>query len=99
MSGCSAMATSDYVINVDPNCNSGIGEELQSYFDLFPNPVHGTLEIRSNETDLAFTICNGLGKKVYAGMLSEHNYLDLHFLDEGIYYISAGNTMKRFIKL
>ena len=99
MSGCSAMASSDYVITVDPNCNTGISEEFQTYIDLFPNPVQGTLEIRSNETDLAFIIYNGLGKKVYVGKLSEHSSVDLHFLDEGIYYISAGNTMKRFIKL
>ena len=99
MSGCAAMAASDYVITVDPDCNSGIEEGAQSYIELYPNPVQGMLEIRSNEMDLAFTICNGVGKKVYAGTLSEHTTLDLQFLDKGIYYLSAGNTMKRFIKL
>jgi hypothetical protein len=66
-------------------------------FQLFPNPTNSTLNlIQKNKGEIIIT--NTLGEIVLQKTVEGKVELDVSFLSSGIYFIKAGNEMRKFVK-
>ncbi len=88
----------DFLSTKSCQANSIIEEDL-SVSQIYPNPVNSILKIDSDDL-LEYQIFNLLGLKIASGKMK--NELDIHFLDQGIYYISFKRNFEskriKFIK-
>ena len=84
------------------NSTTGISEILSgNSLDVYPNPTTSKLIVNSTQTQ-NITITNTLGQTVMDKKLSpntkEEMELDISFLPHGIYFLKAGDVVKKFVK-
>lgn len=80
--------------------------EVESDINIFPNPVHNTLQIKSklNNQNTTIEVYNYLGKLIdaYQNMNSQHAQIDVSKLSSGIYIVKLKSQdfiiQKEFIK-
>jgi hypothetical protein len=59
-------------------------------FTIYPNPTHGLIYFKSPLAGNNIQIFNSTGALVFNSVINEHmTYLDLHFLEKGLYFISV----------
>jgi len=87
------------------DCTAGVGDNEDSMFSLYPNPVQGTLNIRlgNGNTRGSYTVYDVAGKLIGNGSLTGNvSSINVAGLAEGTYIIKVigdkGNTSKLFIK-
>ena len=84
------------------NSTTGISEILSgSSLSIYPNPSTTKLTINATQTQ-NITITNTLGQTVMDKKLSPNAKgemeLDISFLPHGIYFLKAGDVVKKFVK-
>jgi hypothetical protein len=79
---------------------SGIGEESNAAFSVFPNPVQDILSISaaSGYTVTSYTISDESGRAILAGSLHGSKDVDVSGLAKGIYFICTGETPGKVLK-
>jgi CotH kinase protein/Lamin Tail Domain/Secretion system C-terminal sorting domain len=66
---------------------------------IYPNPVTTKLLVTGvNGTNNVYAIKNSVGQIVMSGFLSENNTIDVTKLKSGLYYITTGNAVLKFVK-
>jgi hypothetical protein len=101
--GCTFMSDPfEYIIN-------GLGENVFSSVELYPNPTSGNLNLKSAlanfQGDLTITVLNTQGQVILTQDKTIENGLDcqleLPMLDAGVYFVEIGNslfgTTKKFV--
>lgn len=69
---------------------------------IFPNPSKGNLNIRiyrGKSQNHSVEITNTLGQIVYMSNIKRKDYLSIHFLDRGVYFITISNDKKKFTQI
>jgi hypothetical protein len=74
--------------------NVGIGEAKAVAFDVYPNPVSGTLTI---EAEGLVTISDEMGRVVRTLFVDDKQTIDLQGLSNGIYFVKAGTEVKKVL--
>ncbi|MAM29016.1 MAG: regulator [Flavobacteriaceae bacterium] len=87
---------SEGMLLVRPLSTLGVNEQKQLVFEIFPNPTHGNITIKSYSGTIdSVTITDVSGKQVYAetavldGISKE---IDLSALSNGLYIVTVNNT-------
>lgn len=66
---------------------------------IYPNPVTTKLLVKGiNDTNNVFAIKNSVGQVVMNGYLPENNTIDVTNLKNGLYYITIGSAVMKFLK-
>ena len=76
----------------------GVDENQEAFFEVYPNPVSLTLEIRSNNTGTAqlYDSKGILVKNIE--LTSQNTLINIENLEKGVYFIQLENTSIRFVK-
>jgi len=91
-----------WALNLEENSGSLSNKEfaLQDQIAIYPNPTNNTLFISGNETPIAVSIYNVLGKEVLS--IKKTNNINVQALPSGVYVIrisdGVGQTNRKFIK-
>ena len=87
---------SEGMLLVRPLSTLGVDEQKQLVFEIFPNPTHGNITIKSSSGTIdSVTITEVSGKQVYAetavldGISKE---IDISALSNGLYIVTVNNT-------
>lgn len=76
-----------------------IRNNMAQLLTVYPNPVHTQLLIKGqNRTNASYTIKNSSGHLVMSGYLTETNTINVAKLESGLYYITIGIAVIKFIK-
>jgi len=79
---------------------ASIEDQTQLDISIYPNPTDNTLFITGNETPIAVSIYNVLGKEVLS--IKKTNNINVQALPSGVYVIrisdGVGQTNRKFIK-
>ena len=81
--------------------STGIYENSNSFFSLFPNPASDQITIETNEYLMGneFAIYNSIGKSVRKGSITtKETIVNLNDLASGIYILSINNQIYKVIK-
>ena len=81
--------------------STGIYENSNSFFSVFPNPASDQISIEANEYLMGneFAIYNSIGKSVRKGSItSKKTVVNLNDLPNGIYILSINNQIYKVIK-
>jgi hypothetical protein len=93
--GCARERT----IVVEDCATAGIDDQYLANISIYPNPTDNTLFITGNETPIAVSIYNVLGKEVLS--IKNTNKINVQALPKGVYIIrisdGVGQTNRRFI--
>lgn len=101
---CNTSDTAKVLIKVIVGCTGSINEQVESFFQLSPNPGRDEIIVTIPEGEVLqkVTILNALGYEVYQ-LDKPKNKLDISGLDAGIYTIKIEvknkSYAKRFVKL
>lgn len=78
---------------------SGISELADEELVVYPNPATEILEIRSHESDLeqSVLVFDLSGRKLLEQKITD-NRIDISAFTKGIYFLKAGNAVKKFVK-
>ncbi len=74
--------------------NVGVGEAKTLAFDVYPNPVSGSLTI---EAEGLVTISDEMGRVVRALFVDDKQTVDLQGLSSGFYFVKAGDAVKKVL--
>jgi hypothetical protein len=74
--------------------NVGVGEAKTLAFDVYPNPVSGSLTI---EAEGLVTISDEMGRIVRALFVDDKQTVDLQGLSSGFYFVKAGDAVKKVL--
>ena len=83
------------------NTSTGIYENSNSFFSVFPNPASDQITIETNEYLMGneFAIYNSIGKSVRKGSITtKETIVNLNDLATGIYILSINNQIYKVIK-
>jgi len=83
------------------NCNTtGISAYVNyNEFVVYPNPFTTKITVAVSEANVVIEITDAIGNVVYkANALSTKHEIDLSNYAQGIYFVKAGNSVKRIIK-
>lgn len=72
--------------------------EIESKYNIYPNPTNGTLYLDKDIAEKQFKITDNLGKIVLEGMV-KNNAIDLNKLHKGMYFLSFKNDSENYIKV
>ena len=74
-------------------------QELETKFNLYPNPAHDLVYVESPAEGNSIEVFDVIGNRVlFVPNASKNQRLDLSRIDRGIYLIKVGNTIKRMLK-
>ena len=74
--------------------NVGVGEAKTLAFDVYPNPVSGSLTI---EAEGLVTISDEMGRVVRTLFVDDKQTVDLQGLSSGFYFVKAGDAVKKVL--
>ena len=77
---------------------SGIQQNTNSNFMVYPNPVNGSVVFVNSECKTPYTIYNMEGKKVTAGELQKGTNSLIFNETAGVYFLRSGNNTSKFVK-
>ena len=85
-------------------CHQSPEHQKRAEVVLYPNPTFGQLSVRllhhRNALDsVPLIIRNSLGEVVYETVITEDTVIDISHLEQGMYYVKAGNQIRRIFKL
>ena len=90
----------DFEVSYERQSTASIDDSENSFFSIYPNPVKDKLFISGNETPIAVSIYNVLGKEVLS--IKNTNNINVQALPSGVYMIrisdGVGQTNRKFIK-
>jgi hypothetical protein len=69
----------------------------QDYFEIFPNPTEGVLNISANDYEQAFVLVNSIGQVVLQGEQLDKT-INLQSLPSGFYYLKIGTQTMKVVK-
>ena len=100
----------DLLLKVDEhNCDEmyeqlhhGLDETNENGFAVYPNPANGVLFVethgRASQLDQTYRITNLTGQTLLQGTITaENQQIDIEKLPAGMYFISVGETTRKFI--
>ncbi len=99
MARLSIGATAAFAVPYAPG--AGIGEETEERIKLYPNPVHGLLNIKWQEEYKMIQLVDMLGKIVYSSMIiheAKNFTLDLSSYHQGVYMVKLINGHQQVVK-
>jgi|GEM_PF-384107 len=77
------------------NLITGIENETENTWQVFPNPVDNQLNLTGIDGETHIQIYTLLGERVYQSTISENGILDTHLLNQGIYFLNLVNQTGR----
>jgi len=79
---------------------TGIIEDVEELFSVYPNPTRDYLYIESNlETDLSFSLFDSMGRKVLEGETKESiQTINLSQFNSGLYYLKLAHQVVKIVK-
>jgi hypothetical protein len=82
--------------------HNGLDESTENQFNIYPNPTNGILFVESRRAaslpTQTYRITNLLGQTMMSGTITaETQQIDVSNLPQGMYFISLGDAMRKFV--
>ena len=61
--------------------------EMESNFEVYPNPVNGTLYVNCGDTEFSYVLFNGMGQQVAKGNAQGNAEINVESMSNGVYFL------------